>query len=246
MKHYLPYLIAAAFAFIGCVKVPEPAQPIPGAKADFTWEENKPFTVTFTNNSTAGLTPWLWEFGDGSSSGGSANKVTHTYSKAGTYNVTLTCKDTNRIPYTCTKTITVKGDGGSGGGDNPPAAETNAYIKGFTYYKLPRDEYHYKTKIEIPSLFQDVVTITSSDRYVKQSDLPLKLIFNTPKKVCKTADWIYCSAVMVTLYYNWLGSGYSYTEAYIGEEMITNECKTEYIITSESGNTKIGVTIEYK
>lgn len=246
MKHNLFYLIAAAFAFVGCVKVPEPAQPIPGAKADFKYSEATPYTVTFYNQSNSTrLTPWLWEFGDGASSGSETQQVTHKYSKAGSYSVTLTCKDENRISYTCTKTITVVGDGGTPP-DPKPEDETYAYIKGFTYYKLPFDKYHYKTEITIPSLFQDPVTVTSNDRQVRQSDLPLKLTFNNPKKVCKTADWIYCSAVMVDLYYNMLGTGYDYKEITVGDVMITNERKTEYIVTSDNGNTKIGVTIEYK
>jgi hypothetical protein len=51
-------------------------------------QENDPFTVTFTDNSDASPTKWLWDFGDGTTS--TERNPTHKYKTAGTYNVTLT------------------------------------------------------------------------------------------------------------------------------------------------------------
>jgi len=47
-----------------------------------------PFGVTFTDTSINTPTSWLWDFGDGINS--TAQNPVHTYSVAGTYNVTLT------------------------------------------------------------------------------------------------------------------------------------------------------------
>ena len=51
---------------------------------------NTPLTVLFTDTSTGGaLTSWYWDFGDGINSKHATN-ATHTFTKPGTYNVTLT------------------------------------------------------------------------------------------------------------------------------------------------------------
>ena len=52
-----------------------------------------PLAVSFTGSATGGTAPYTysWEFGDGSTS--SAQNPSHTYTAAGTYNVTLTVTD---------------------------------------------------------------------------------------------------------------------------------------------------------
>lgn len=64
---------------------------LPPLVAAFTNQPPAPTTaqdVTFTDQSTGGVTSWLWNFGDGTSSP-SQNPV-HRYATAGAYNVTLT------------------------------------------------------------------------------------------------------------------------------------------------------------
>lgn len=60
--------------------------------------------VTFTSNSTAGtglsITSWAWDFGDGETS--TLENPSHTYSSAGTYNVTLTVMDDASTPGSVT------------------------------------------------------------------------------------------------------------------------------------------------
>jgi PKD repeat protein len=48
-----------------------------------------PLTVTFTDQSTGGVTSWSWDFGDGSPAS-TVQNPSHTYTVAGTYTVSLT------------------------------------------------------------------------------------------------------------------------------------------------------------
>lgn len=50
-----------------------------------------PLTVRFTDESTGDITSWYWDFGDGSTS--TLRHPTHTYTKKGTYTVTLTVEN---------------------------------------------------------------------------------------------------------------------------------------------------------
>jgi len=54
-------------------------------------EGEAPLTVQFTDGSTGSPTSWKWDFGDGGTS--STKSPSHTYSKAGTYTVTLNVSD---------------------------------------------------------------------------------------------------------------------------------------------------------
>lgn len=62
-------------------------------------------TVSFNGNSTNIPTVWSWDFDDGSSS--DEQNPTHTYSKPGTYNVTLTVLDVNGDDTEVSKEIVV-------------------------------------------------------------------------------------------------------------------------------------------
>ena len=62
-----------------------------GVNAEFSSSPRKgvaPLTVNFTDESTGEITNWLWQFGDGESS--AAKNPFHTYTKPGTYTVSLT------------------------------------------------------------------------------------------------------------------------------------------------------------
>ena len=67
------------------------AQPLPPLQPAFTFSPANPAagdTIGFTDQSTGGVTSWLWNFGDGGVS--SAQNPTHAYANAGTYSVALT------------------------------------------------------------------------------------------------------------------------------------------------------------
>jgi PKD repeat protein len=61
------------------------------ATASFTYSQNTSGTVNFTNTSNRATT-YNWNFGDGAST--TETNPSHTYSNAGTYNVTLTADGT--------------------------------------------------------------------------------------------------------------------------------------------------------
>jgi PKD repeat protein len=62
--------------------------------------------VTFKGSSTGSPSAWSWDFGDKTT--GSGQSVTHTYSKAGTYNVVLSVKDACGCSYpTPARAVTV-------------------------------------------------------------------------------------------------------------------------------------------
>jgi parallel beta-helix repeat protein len=69
---------------------------------------SSPLTVQFTDQSTGTLKSWEWNFGDGTTS--TEQNPNHTYSKAGTYQVTLTVTLDNGSILTVINTITVKSD----------------------------------------------------------------------------------------------------------------------------------------
>lgn len=126
MKNKL-FLILAAAIMAAC-STPDIPAPIKNAKADFTYkvfDEYHPLTITFTNTSTPGLTPDLWSMGDGKEYLGT-DRLIHEYDRAGTYDVTLVCRDVNRYTYKTTKTITITGTGTISGKDTEQQEDLNA------------------------------------------------------------------------------------------------------------------------
>jgi len=88
----------------------------PNLTADFNLTPSSgmsPLEVKFTDNSTPmdKIMSWLWFFGDGTSyyttSPPSRNPPNHTYSKIGTYYVTLQVKNECGNPYSTVKTVNV-------------------------------------------------------------------------------------------------------------------------------------------
>jgi PKD repeat protein len=78
--------------------------------ADFTWSPSSPTvggSVTFTATVNGGTTPYSfsWNFGD--SGTGTGNPVSHTYTAAGNYTVSLTVRDANGVSAARTHVVTV-------------------------------------------------------------------------------------------------------------------------------------------
>jgi len=72
-----------------------------------------PFEAQFINqtqNKNNDVLSWLWDFGDGKTSSSEARAITHVYTKAGIYTVTLTAK-TENATYSAQKQDYIKIDG---------------------------------------------------------------------------------------------------------------------------------------
>jgi PKD repeat protein len=84
-----PLTVTARSVFpirIGAVDGP-PINPAPVCLASFAWDvdDADPLTVSFTDTTTGGSGPYLWDFGDARAS--TLQDPTHTYNAGGTYQV---------------------------------------------------------------------------------------------------------------------------------------------------------------
>ncbi len=91
--NYTPTLtiVTSGGNFSGSLAAPIMANPVPTFSADYRSGPGT-FTVTFTDNTAGGsvnTTSRAWDFGDGSTTTTANTTVSHTYSTAGTYDVTM-------------------------------------------------------------------------------------------------------------------------------------------------------------
>jgi len=124
-----------------------------------------PFEVPFINLSRYpdNVTPsWLWDFGDGNTSPSGAKKLTHVYTKAGIYTVTLTANTANES-YSEQKQNYIKIDGRKIQGrvtkGDINGNDTNAAYAGCTV------EVHIRSKATQYPLFVDSVLTDQNGQY---------------------------------------------------------------------------------
>lgn len=80
--------------------------PAPVANYTFTGDNNfAPCKVIFTNTTT-NATSYIWDFGDGATS--TEQSPNHIYANGGTFNITLTAKNSAGIQNLINKTVTIK------------------------------------------------------------------------------------------------------------------------------------------
>jgi PGF-pre-PGF domain-containing protein len=94
-----------------------------------------PFSVTFNDLSTNSPTAWLWDFGDGATS--TYQNPTHTYTNAGTYNVSLNVSNVGGYNVSILTGYITVNSASSGGSDSgrrvsvspgqPPESVTSTY-----------------------------------------------------------------------------------------------------------------------
>lgn len=114
----------AALAFSSCKKdtyVPTPPT------ASFTVEVSayNSYTVYVTDNSSYDVTDRVWDWGDGTSETG--YQSSHTYSRAGTYTISLKVTNYDGLSDYASKSVTITAPGG--GGDNPGGGGTTTYTQ---------------------------------------------------------------------------------------------------------------------
>lgn len=90
MKNKIILLAMIAVIFVGC-KPNEPEEEL-SPTANFSYSKNE-LTVSFSNSSTHAQS-YIWKFGDGQTS--TTKNPSHTYSKYGSYNVTLTATNVSK------------------------------------------------------------------------------------------------------------------------------------------------------
>jgi PKD repeat protein len=88
----------------GTVTINNPITPITATCSISQTSGIKPLNVIFTSNVNggSGIYTYQWNFNDGVTQTASQNTQTHTYINSGTYNPTLTIKDSNNNVYTTT------------------------------------------------------------------------------------------------------------------------------------------------
>jgi gliding motility-associated-like protein len=100
----------------GCSETKTQVIKIIREKADFTSSDaeicrNSTVTFSTSNINAANINLYTWKFGDGASVSDSVNSITHKYTKASAYNVTLFIKDINGCIDSITKPLAVQVDG---------------------------------------------------------------------------------------------------------------------------------------
>ncbi|MEO9005476.1 MAG: PKD domain-containing protein [Ginsengibacter sp.] len=111
----------------GCSKTKTSEMRVIREVADFVLSSpvtcrNSPVNFTASNSTAANISLYTWKFGDGSSISNSSKSVSHQYSKASAFDITLIIKDINGCPDTIIKPLAVKVDG--------PTAVFNSSVPG--------------------------------------------------------------------------------------------------------------------
>ena len=114
------HVLDRASRFPGCLDLAGTTQNL-APVADFNFSTSD-LTATFTDTSSdsdGSVVSWSWDFGDGASA--NVQDPSHTYTLAGSYQVTLEVTDNESATDTILKTVTVE----EPAGPQPPAAPTN-------------------------------------------------------------------------------------------------------------------------
>lgn len=217
--------------------------------ADFTYEvtPSDARRIKFINKSSSDLYNFSWDFGDGFTS--DEKNPEKLYWKNGDYVVKLTAWGSNsQQKYVCEKTINVNSD--------EPGLFSTIYVKGFKLYAIPSDGRYYKFSLIGSSSWNDEANITVNTAYTDKlyiSDLPRTFMLTEPADLCSYLDlsvgyyddlfvYVYqatsksqsgTQCLKQTIYH---GSDYSDIDS--GE---TFQFRDEYIVSSDNGQTRVGV-----
>lgn len=246
MKNYIPILLALLFC--ACEKHDLSGYTHTGMtyEVSFTYTINQR-TVTFINKSVGEYKDmdFRWSFGDGSSYSG--YNAEHYYAKNGTYTVVLSAYKNGDRKVSYQDYVTINAD------TTTSRYFEKAYIKGYCFYKLPYTSAYYKVTCTANTTLGGDQVWTIDPKLLTQSDLPYNYIYATHKELSwadyyNAFSWYNYIALKVT--YSSSKNG-SYTQ--ILNQQITGddmgdigETLEEYVFTSNNGQTKVGLLIEYE
>lgn len=243
MKNVYLILMLIATILCGCTERNVPSNPGGGnggnnvgnggstkVTVDFTYQLVSPFCYKFTNKSQ-GADSYKWDFGDGSFS--SADKeTTHQYKATGTYIVTLTGTKGNE-KTDCRKQIVVK--------------KPSIYIAGYTLYKIPYENKYYKVVCKDDDLFTTNWGFTTVyTPLLDKTDLPYIKYFSSPLLMDKLDGDNYYTFYV---YYTTNTSSTSGDTQCLKQKLQKTEIlkyEEEYILTSDNGQTQLGIIMEYQ
>lgn len=245
MKRTFFFLLAATVLAACNINVP-----VELAAFTHTIDSANPLKVTFENTSTSTLSPYMWEFGDGNVAFNEVNP-THIYKNAGTYEVTLTCK--NKVGNLCTytKPITVTAPGDNPGTDpvDDPGKTSKVYLKGFKLYNINSQNEKFYVQLEVQGI--DLWGNTNPDLLTSPQMgytylLPLTFNIDKPVLIGETPNpFDFYKSMMFTLYCSNSITSQSGDIALIKyiTDLSVMDNQTEYILTS--GDTKVGLLFNY-
>ena len=198
-------------------------------RVDFDYKRETPLMVSFTNLSS-GADAYRWDFGDGMWSQG--YDAIHEYETTGEYVVTLTAT-IGGIKYDKQTTIAID--------------EPDAYIAGYTLYRIPYENRYYKV------VFKDDALLPSSWDFQTQytpmldaSDLPYTARLLTPRLFENIDAHEYYTVQVVR---NTSTSNASGDASCMKQRLEVKDIKQyqpEYILRTETNSTAIGIIMQYE
>ena len=142
--------------------------------ADFYYEVTQPMTVILHNKSSYD-NYWDWNFGDGTTS--TAENPTHRYDKIGVYKIKLTSYNSNGTSDTHEEVITIE-------------APTKCYYAGYTITKIPSNNYYYQVQLTDDYIMSKTLYSWTNWVLLSSANLPYDYIFDSPKQIDITKDYV--------------------------------------------------------
>ena len=219
-KIYSLILFTAAIMFAGC-NGNEPEK----VKLGFEYQKIPPFTYKFINKSS-GADSYKWDFGDGTYA--TTRDAEHTYSATGTYIVTLTAtkngeKYDNRVYITVSK--------------------PKIYLVRCVLYDMPYENKYYKIVCKDDDLLTTNWGFTTTySPLLDNTDLPFYWNIN---KLMNELDGDNYYTFQVFWSNNTTSDGTQCLKQKLQKTEIL-KYKSEHILSSDNGQTKIGIQMRYE
>lgn len=221
MKKILPILFAVASLLCGCNQSRQ-------VLVDFDTNRISPLMYEFTNTSI-GCDSYRWDFGDGTYAFGT--DALHVFETTGTYTVTLT-GEADGIKYEQRETVDV--------------SVPTVYFAGFRLYSIPYENRYYRVSFKDDALFPSSWDFyTNYTPLLDESYLPYTYTFNYARVLENMLNHDYYT---IQVFRNTATNNTSNDVSCTKQKLTVKDLKTylpEYVLSTESGNTIIGILMEY-